>query len=403
MNFHSVILLIYTISIDLRFINTRAITPRGFLNSSSPESLSPGYEREGDMIISRLNPTNTITVKLSKDSTGFLSDMIHLLRINQQFEAKFFLLSSGNTSTIPVGDQVNNTVPIPPVLASLSRELEIPTITNAEIKRLTGPSNGQEDTNRNDPYGVSAARGSGRNYFLITLVAQNNPDDTTGLPTNFTVLVITQPISSAAMLRFNPIWVLITIILLLAGMSAIALSHYDYNMGGDRGRRGNRDKEKMMVDLITPFRPQDYYSTNKIHTEWNGITRAAGRGFKSFDLARPKEIGHLDDIDKFSLKDFKICQAKKLVNFHHHPSGNQPSLAGQHDHDKEDQPNIFSPVSSPTSTTTPGMTSSYTTNNLMSPVLSTLTSPTSFQSLAFSDYHHSPPFPSLPKKCITTP
>ncbi|KAH9443582.1 hypothetical protein Pst134EA_032573 [Puccinia striiformis f. sp. tritici] len=353
MNFHSVILLIYTISIDLRFINTRAITPRGFLNSSSPESLSPGYEREGDMIISRLNPTNTITVKLSKDSTGFLSDMIHLLRINQQFEAKFFLLSSGNTSTIPVGDQVNNTVPIPPVLASLSRELEIPTITNAEIKRLTGPSNGQEDTNRNDPYGVSAARGSGRNYFLITLVAQNNPDDTTGLPTNFTVLVITQPISSAAMLRFNPIWEI-------------------------EEEEGNHDKEKMMVDLITPFRPQDYYSTNKIHTEWNGITRAAGRGFKSFDLARPKEIGHLDDIDKFSLKDFKICQAKKLVNFHHHPSGNQPSLAGQHDHDKEDQPNIFSPVSSPTSTTTPGMTSSYTTNNLMSPVLSTLTSPTSF-------------------------
>ncbi|POW04786.1 hypothetical protein PSTT_10140, partial [Puccinia striiformis] len=251
----------------------------------------------GDMIISRLNPTNTITVKLSKTR-------LDSFRYDSFFEAKFFLLSSGNTSTIPVGDQVNNTVPIPP---------EIPTITNAEIKRLTGPSNGQEDTNRNDPYGVSAARGSGRNYFLITLVAQNNPDDTTGLPTNFTVLVITQPISSAAMLRFNPIW-------------CDSLSHYDYNMGGDRGRRGNRDKEKMMVDLITPFRPQDYYSTNKIHTEWNGITRGSWEGNRT-----------LDDIDKFSLKDFKICQAKKLVNFHHHPSGNQPSLAGQHDHDKEDQ------------------------------------------------------------------
>ncbi|KAA1113187.1 hypothetical protein PGT21_024516 [Puccinia graminis f. sp. tritici] len=241
---------------------------------------------------------------------------------------------------------------------------------------------------------------SGRDYFLVSLLSPNISDEGTHAhPTNWTVLIIARHISNPETLNWT--WILVGIIalicILLAAICPIILAYCDY-FGG-----GRDDEENMVVDLITPFRHQDYPSEiQKEDTDFRSL--GPGRATKA-DMSKPlklnrgptagefkntknkencfAEIDH--DGDGISLNDFKICQARKMINL-------QPFRPSGHQYNDK---NSSDSLGSPTATST----SSFTANSPVSP-LTTITSPKSFQSLAFSDYHS--PLPSLPKKCVTT-
>ncbi|OAV98427.1 hypothetical protein PTTG_12304 [Puccinia triticina 1-1 BBBD Race 1] len=402
MNLPSVTLLIYTITINLRYSNTRAILPRDYHSSFQPSSAV--YEKEDTMneYFNLPKPGSTVSVRLqvSKD-LGALDSISSMENFenDERFTGKTIVLSPMDFSIRLRDENVDNNTILLPIVLALDRrdsdETDNPTISNSEIKRSGFPG-GPEDPSRNDS-GLLSSHLAGNNYFLITLLSQNISDaETHGHTTNWTVLIIARHITSPE--TFNLTWVVIAIIvlivLLLAGICPIILAYGDF-LGG-----GREDEEKMMVDLITPFRHQDYPTEiQKVDTGFRslGPDRSSTADIsKHLQLKHGNIVGNLktngeldQDGDAISLDDFKICQARKMINL-------QPFRPPGHDYNEKISPDDIGSLVSPTASTS---TSSFTANNPISP-LSTITSPTSFQSLAFSDYHS--PLPSLPKKCITT-
>ncbi|KAA1113186.1 hypothetical protein PGT21_024513 [Puccinia graminis f. sp. tritici] len=115
MNFPFVTLLIYTININLKYTNARAILPRDY-SSSSP--LSPAsYDKEDGMNenLNRLNLGPTFSVRPSKDAENL--DSIPSLDADkeQQSQRKSIVLSSSLNFSIRVEDasKDHNTILIP--------------------------------------------------------------------------------------------------------------------------------------------------------------------------------------------------------------------------------------------------------------------------------------------------
>ncbi|PLW51182.1 hypothetical protein PCANC_11420 [Puccinia coronata f. sp. avenae] len=411
-----VIVTITTSLICLDYASTRAVLmPRDDATSSSayllPYSTQLSREESDNNLTSIpiISSPTTISARLLSNISG-LSDQqpVPLFSINKYFNSvklKSILLIISPNSSIVVGEDIKSNNPNISTEVTASSVIQVshsPPIRDrfqdAEITVLALNSSelymnnfiGQNESIRNVS-GVLMWDLLGEGNVLFTVAPLDLSDEETravDLP-KLAVFIIGVPQITSPERMTGTIWILtamvIMIFMLLGGLCWMVVAHWE--QWGDGG--GEEGTERMMVDMITPFRaPGEWNQSSQDNYSAKAVLRRAPSGdisHETFAIADQRtaaaQENKLADADVASLKDFQICYATKLSN-----------LSLPHTPQNESDPQVVYvprysphalnaiPVNTPTSSTSsfdPLSSPATTTTTATSPTITTIHTPSS--------------------------